>query len=83
MVEIRPETNVIPGFVSVLDSDEFGRSLRQFAGDAGRILARPDSTMDELAEIRRSVHVLLREAQASRSTDVHRFLLWGAVRDRG
>jgi hypothetical protein len=55
--------------------EDFARRVRVFALDAHRILTQPDSSLDEVLGLHRTVWSLLREISHSRSGAMHLWLL--------
>jgi hypothetical protein len=62
-----------------LDAKELAQEIRRLAVDAHEILNRPNTTIGELAELRRRFKELLRAARASQLTEIERWL-WSAHR---
>jgi hypothetical protein len=69
------ETDESRGGRGGFDPDDFGRRVREFASDAGRILTRPDRSMDELIELHSRAWLLLCEAPGSQSSAIRQWLL--------
>jgi hypothetical protein len=57
------------------DRGDLARRIRSFAYDAHRILTRPDSTLDEVLGLHRTVWRLLREVPDAHSGGMYRWLL--------
>jgi hypothetical protein len=57
------------------DPEGYGRAVRRFAADAGRVLGRPDGPIDEVIDLHRRAWSLLREAPGAPSSPLHRWLV--------
>jgi hypothetical protein len=63
--------------VGRLDSDEFAREIRQLAIDLHRSLTRPDTTIDQLAGLKRRFEDLLDQTHELRAAEINRWLCSG------